>query len=61
MTVAELKKVINNIPAEYDEHEIFTDDSDNEYYSLVSELSYILDSTLYKNAPGYVYLTMMRR
>ena len=61
MTIEKLKEIINNIPDEYNKHEIFIDDTENEFYDLVSDIVYIPDSTLYMNAPGYIYLDIVRK
>lgn len=61
MTVEKLKEIINNIPDEYNKHEIFVNDVENEFYNLVSDIVYIPNSTLYKNAPGYLYLDIIRK
>ena len=45
MTIEKLKEIINNIPDEYNKHEIFIDDTENEFYDLVSDIVYIPDST----------------
>ena len=61
MTVEKFKEIINNIPDEYNEQEIFINDTENEFYDLVSDIVYIPDSTLYKKAPGYMYLDIIRK
>ena len=61
MTVEKLKEIINNIPDEYNKHENFIDDTENEFYDLVSDIVYIPDSTLYKYAAGYIYLDIVRK
>ena len=61
MTVEKLKEIINNIPDEYNKHENFIDDTENEFYDLVSDIVYIPDSTLYKNAAGSIYLDIVRK
>lgn len=61
MTVEKLKELINNIPDEYNKQEIFVNDTENEYYDLVSDIVCIPNSTLYKNAPGYLYLDIIRK
>lgn len=60
MTVEKLKEIINNIPDEYNKQEIFINDTENEYFDLVSDIVYIPDSTLYKKSPGYMYLDICR-
>ena len=61
MTVEKLKELINNIPDDYNKHEIFVDDTENEFYTLLSDIVYTPDSTLYKNVPGYMYLGIIRK
>lgn len=61
MTVEKLKAIINNIPDEYNKQELFVDDTKNEFYNTVSDVIYIPDSSLYKDVPGYMYLSIVRK
>lgn len=60
MTVKELKELINNIPAEYNDNTLFTDVSSDEYAE-IADLVHIAEPKIsgYKIPKDYFYIALM--